>query len=435
MQLEEDHLGPHLNGKHVRPESLMMSYGYNPEWSEMAVKAPIYQTSTFVFKSAEEGKAFFELAYGLREKNSEEQLGLIYSRLNNPDLEILENRLRFWDGAEEAAVFASGMAAISTTLLALLKPGDVILHSEPIYGGSDYYIKNILPKFGIQSIGFQACATGEEIAQQLEASGVADKLAMIYLETPANPTNHLVDIEECVALARKHSTADKKVVVAVDNTFLGPVFSHPLKHGADLVLYSATKYIGGHSDLIAGACAGSAALMKQVKGMRTFAGSMASPWTGWMLMRSLETLKIRMEAQARGAEVVAHYLKQHPKVEKIYYLGDLQDNPRQQAIYQKQCTAAGSMISFDIRGGEKEAFRFLNSLRLIKLAVSLGGTESLAEHPASMTHSDISPADRAKMGIGEGMVRISVGVEHPEDIISDMEQAFAKVEVAVEAEV
>lgn len=435
MQLEEDHLGPHLNGKHVRPESLMMSYGYNPEWSEMAVKAPIYQTSTFVFKSAEEGKAFFELAYGLREKNAEEQLGLIYSRLNNPDLEILENRLRFWDGAEEAAVFASGMAAISTTLLALLKPGDVILHSEPIYGGSDYYIKNILPKFGIQSIGFQACATGEEIAQQLEASGVADKLAMIYLETPANPTNHLVDIEECVALARKHSTADKKVVVAVDNTFLGPVFSHPLKYGADLVLYSATKYIGGHSDLIAGACAGSAALMKQVKGMRTFAGSMASPWTGWMLMRSLETLKIRMEAQARGAEVVAHYLKQHPKVEKIYYLGDLQDNPRQQAIYQKQCTAAGSMISFDIRGGEKEAFKFLNSLRLIKLAVSLGGTESLAEHPASMTHSDISPADRAKMGIGEGMVRISVGVEHPEDIISDMEQAFAKVEIAVEAKV
>ncbi|OKL40735.1 cystathionine gamma-synthase family protein [Pontibacter flavimaris] len=435
MQLEEDHLGPHLNGKHVRPESLMMSYGYNPEWSEMAVKAPIYQTSTFVFKSAEEGKAFFELAYGLREKNAEEQLGLIYSRLNNPDLEILENRLRFWDGAEEAAVFASGMAAISTTLLALLKPGDVILHSEPIYGGSDYYIKNILPKFGIQSIGFQACATLEEIAQQLEESGVAGKLAMVFLETPANPTNHLVDIEECVALARKHSTADKKVVVAVDNTFLGPVFSHPLKHGADLVLYSATKYIGGHSDLIAGACAGSSALLKQVKGMRTFTGSMASPWTGWMLMRSLETLKIRMEAQARGAEVVANYLKQHPKVEKIYYLGDLQDNPRQQAIYQKQCTAAGSMISFDIKGGEKEAFRFLNSLKLIKLAVSLGGTESLAEHPASMTHSDISPTDRAKMGIGEGMVRISVGVEHPEDIISDVEQALAKVEIAVEAKV
>lgn len=435
MQLEEDHLGPHLNGKHLRPESLMMSYGYNPEWSEMAVKAPIYQTSTFVFKNAEEGKAFFELAYGLREKKDEEQLGLIYSRLNNPDLEILENRLRFWDGAEEAAVFASGMAAISTTLLALLKPSDVILHSEPIYGGSDYYIKNILPKFGIQSIGFQACATTEEVAQLVEASGVADKLAMIFIETPANPTNHLVDIEECVALARKHSTEEKKVVVAVDNTFLGPVFSHPLKHGADLVLYSATKYIGGHSDLIAGACAGSAALLKQVKGMRTFAGSMASPWTGWMLMRSLETLKIRMEAQARGAETVAAYLKQHPKVEKIYYLGDLQDNPRQQAIYNKQCTAAGSMIAFDLKGGEEEAFKFLNSLRLIKLAVSLGGTESLAEHPASMTHSDICLADRAKMGIGEGMVRISVGVEHPEDIISDIEQALAKVAIAAEVEV
>ena len=435
MQLEEDHRGPHLNGKHLRPESLMMSYGYNPEWSEMAVKAPIYQTSTFVFKNAEEGKAFFELAYGLREKHAEEQLGLIYSRLNNPDLEILENRLRFWDGADDAAVFASGMAAISTTLLALLKPGDLILHSEPIYGGSDYYIKNILPKFGVQSMGFRANTPMEEVAQMLEESGMADKLAMVYIETPANPTNHLVDIEACAALAKKHSTADKKVVVAVDNTFLGPVFSHPLKHGADLVLYSATKYIGGHSDLIAGACAGPADLMKQVKGMRTFMGSMASPWTGWMLMRSLETLKIRMECQARGAEVVAAYLKEHPKVGKIYYLGYLQDNSQQQAIYDKQCTAAGSMISFDIKGGEKEAFAFLNNLKLIKLAVSLGGTESLAEHPASMTHSDICLADRAVMGIGEGMIRISVGVEHPEDIISDIAQALEKVAIPVEAEV
>ncbi|QHL85983.1 cystathionine gamma-synthase family protein [Nibribacter ruber] len=427
MQLEEDHQGPHLNGQHLRPESLMMSYGYNPEWSEMAVKAPIYQTSTFVFKNAEEGKAFFELAYGLREKGAEEQMGLIYSRLNNPDLEILENRLRFWDGAEDAAVFASGMAAISTMLLALLKPGDVVLHSEPIYGGSDYYIKNILPKFGIKSLGFQANMTASEVETLLEESGLAGNLAMIYLETPANPTNHLVDIEACAQLAQKHSTADKKVLVAVDNTFLGPLFSHPLKHGADLLIYSATKYIGGHSDLIAGACLGSMELMKAVKGMRTFMGSMASPWTGWMLMRSLETLKIRMECQARGAEEVANYLKNHPKVERIYYLGDLQDNPAQQAIYEKQCLSAGSMISFDIRGGEKEAFTFLNHLRLIKLAVSLGGTESLAEHPASMTHSDISLADRAHMGIGENMVRISVGVEHPQDIINDMEQAFAKV--------
>ncbi len=427
MQLEEDHQGPHLNGKHLRPESLMMSYGYNPEWSEMAVKAPIYQTSTFVFKNAEEGKAFFELAYGLRDKGAEEQMGLIYSRLNNPDLEILENRLRFWDGAEDAAVFASGMAAISTMLLALLKPGDVVLHSEPIYGGSDYYIKNILPKFGIQSIGFRANMPAEEVEKLLDESGVKDKLAMVYIETPANPTNHLVDIEACAALAKKHSTDDKEVLVAVDNTFLGPLFSHPLKHGADLLVYSATKYIGGHSDLIAGACIGSAALMKQVKAMRTFMGSMASPWTGWMLMRSLETLKIRMEAQARGAESVAEYLKNHPKVDRIYYLGNLEDNPQQQAIYKKQCLSAGSMISFDIKGGEKEAFKFLNSLRLIKLAVSLGGTESLAEHPASMTHSDISPADRAVMGIGEGMVRISVGVEHPQDIINDIEQALAAV--------
>lgn len=418
-----EYLGEHK----CRPESLMMSYGYKPELSQGAIKSPIFQTSTFVFEKAEDGKAFFELAYGLREKGEKEEMGLIYSRLNNPDLEILENRLCLWDGAEEAAVFASGMAATSTTLLAMLNPGDVILHSEPIYGGSDYYIKNILKKFGITAVGFKANATAEEVDKLIQEKNIGEKLAMIFIETPANPTNHLVDIQACAELAKKYSTPDKKVLLTVDNTFLGPVFQHPLKHGADLIIYSATKFIGGHSDLIAGACLGSAALIKQVKGMRTFSGSMASPWTGWMLMRSLETLKIRMERSAKNAKVVAEWLVNHPKVEKIHYLGMLEDKPQQKAIFEKQCVAAGSMIAFDIKGGEAEAFKFLNNLKLMKLAVSLGGTESLAEHPASMTHSDITPADRAVMGIGENMVRLSIGVEHPDDIIADMEQAFAAV--------
>ncbi|HSI91356.1 MAG TPA: cystathionine gamma-synthase family protein [Adhaeribacter sp.] len=427
MISEDNKYTPYLGEHKCRPESLMMSYGYQPELSQGAIKSPIFQTSTFVFDSAEHGKAFFELAYGLREKGEKEEMGLIYSRLNNPNLEILENRLCLWDEAEEAAIFESGMAATSTTLLAMLKPGDVILHSEPIYGGSDYYIKNILKKFGITAVGFRANQPIAEVEKIIEEAGIGDKLAMIFIETPANPTNHLVDIQACSDLAAKYSTADKKVLVTVDNTFLGPVFQHPLKHGADLIIYSATKFIGGHSDVVAGACLGSAALVKEVKAMRTFVGSMAGPWTGWMLMRSLETLKIRMERMAKNAKVVAEWLVKHPKVEKIHYLGMLEEKPQQKAIFEKQCLAAGSMISFDIKGGEAEAFKFLNNLKLIKLAVSLGGTESLAEHPASMTHSDIMPADRAVMGIGENMVRLSIGVEHPEDLIADMEQAFAAV--------
>ncbi|AYA37324.1 cystathionine gamma-synthase family protein [Hymenobacter oligotrophus] len=411
-----------LNGRPLKPESLMMSYGFRPEWSEGAIKCPIFQTSTFVFKNAEEGKAFFELAYGLRQPAPEEEMGLIYSRLNNPSLEILEDRLTLWDGAEDAASFASGMAAISTSLLALLKPGDVVLHSEPVYGGTDFFLKNVLPRFGITAEGFSPTLPAE--ALQARAAALGDKLAVLYVETPANPTNHLVDLDACVAAAKLAGTAERPCRVVVDNTFLGPVFQHPLRHGADLVLYSATKFLGGHSDLIAGAALGSKALMKEVRAMRTFMGSMCDPNTGWMLMRSLETLKLRMERAAQSARVVADWLRQHPQVTRTYYLGHLEHDAAQQDIYQRQCLSPGSMISFDIAGGEAEAFRFLNRLQLIKLAVSLGGTESLAEHPATMTHSDITPELQREMGITESMVRLSIGVEDPADLIADLAQAF-----------
>lgn len=413
-----------IAGSPLRPESLMSSYGYDPQLSEGALKCPIFQTSTFVFKSAEEGKAFFELAYSLREPRQNESLGLIYSRLNNPDLEILEDRLTLWDGAEAAAVFESGMAAISTALFALLAPGEVILHSEPLYGGTDYFLKHVFSKFGIRCVGFPAGASPEEIEALLAASGAAGALRMIYVETPANPTNALVDISACAALAKRHGKPERPVLLAVDNTFLGPLWQHPLEHGADLVLYSATKYIGGHSDVIAGVCLGNEALMREVLAMRTFLGTMAGPWTGWLLMRSLETLKLRMTAQMKNARYVADFLGDHPKVDRVYYLGQLAEDDPQHAVYKKQCVAPGGMVSFDVRGGEAEAFRVLNALRLFKLAVSLGGTESLAEHPASMTHADIPPEERARMGIGENMIRLSIGVEHPEDLIADLRQAL-----------
>jgi len=408
------------------PESLMMSHGYKPELSEGALKCPIFQTSTFVFKTAEEGKAFFEIAYGLRDKGPLEELGLIYSRVNNPDLEILEGRLCLWDEAEECAVFESGMSAISTIMLEFLRPGDVLLFGCPVYGGTDHFIRHVLPKFGIQVIGFPAGKPKEVIEDILEKSGKADKLAMIYMETPANPTNALIDIQGCKDIALNYSTVGRNIPVVVDNTYMGPLWSHPLKHGADLVVYSATKYIGGHSDLIAGACLGSKELMTRVRTLRTFLGNMAGPWTAWLLMRSLETLKVRMEAQANGASIVANYLVQHPKVEKVYYLGFLtpENDKWQFEIHRKQNTSSGAMIAFDIKGGEKEAFEFLNRLKLFKLAVSLGSTESLAQHPDTMTHSDMSREDKESIGITGKLIRLSIGIENPNDLIYSIEKAL-----------
>jgi methionine-gamma-lyase len=415
------------NERRFRPESLMMSYGYKPELSEGAIKSPIFQTSTFVFKSAEEGKAFFEVAYGLRQKEKDEEQGLIYSRINNPDLEILENRLSLWDNAEDCAVFESGMSAITTTLLEFLTPGDLLFHSVPLYGGTDHFIHHFLPKIGVHTASFKPGIEMKEMEARLEQSGLASKLAMIYIETPANPTNALIDIEACHRIAQKYSTAGKKVVVAVDNTYLGPLWQHPLQHGADFSLYSATKYIGGHSDVIAGACCGSKENIARIKTLRTFLGNMAGPWTGWLLLRSLETLKVRMEEQAKNAEIIAHYLNTHPKVEKVYYLGLIPKNTPAYHIYRKQCLSPGAMLSFDIQGGEAQAFRFLNSLQLIKLAVSLGSTESLAEHPATMTHAGVDPAHKIEMSITPQLIRLSVGVENSEDLIWDIEQALKRV--------
>lgn len=410
----------------MKPESLMMSYGYKPSLSEGAIKCPIFQTSTFVFSNAMEGKRFFEIAYGLREKDEDEELGLIYSRLNNPDLEILENRLCLWDEAEQCAVFESGMSAISTVMMEFMAPGDLLLYSKPVYGGTDHFINHFLKKMHINSVGFLAGESKEEIIKKIEESGHADKLAMIHIESPANPTNAVIDIEMCAEIKNHFSTEDEQVLLSVDNTYMGPLWQHPLKHGADLVLYSATKYIGGHSDVIAGACLGSNELMTRVKGLRTFLGNMAGPWTGWLLMRSLETLKVRMDQQATNAQYIAEYLNAHPMVEQVYYLGNIAKlgTKEEKEVLERQYTSYGAMIAFDIKGGEKEAFIFLDNLKLIKLAVSLGGTESLAEHPQTMTHADVDPADKKAMNITEKLIRLSIGVENYDDLISDLQSSF-----------
>lgn len=411
----------------MNPESLMMTHGYKPELSEGAIKPPVFQTSTFVFKTAEAGKAFFEVAYGLREKADQEELGLIYSRINNPNLEILEDRLSLWDKAEQCAVFESGMSAISTVMLEFLKPGDLLLYSRPTYGGTDHFINHFLKEIGVEAIGFRPDHSEADIAKLIEESGKADNLSLIYIETPANPTNELIDIAMCRRLADRFSSDAKKVYLATDNTYMGPLWCSPLEHGADFVIYSATKYLGGHSDLIAGAVLGSNEVMQRIKVLRTFLGNMASPHTCWLLLRSLETLKVRMEQQARTAERVAYYLLKHPKILKVHYLGCLPEESETYALYKRQYKSPGAMIAFEVKGKEADAFKFLNSLKLVKLAVSLGSTESLGQHPATMTHVGLDPEMKEFMGINERLVRLSVGLEHEEDLIADIENALSLV--------
>ena len=407
----------------LSPESLMMGFGYHPEWSEGALKSPIFQTSTFTFATAEEGKRYFELAYGLDEPEPGEDTGLIYSRLNNPDLEILEQRLTLWDGAEASLVFASGMAAITTTILTFIEPGSVVVHSAPVYGGTDHFLHHTLARLGIGRLEWDP---GTDI-DDLDAALAGRPVALVLVETPANPTNDLFSIAAARAFADRHSTEDRRVPVAVDNTFLGPLWQHPLEHGADLVLYSATKFIGGHSDLIAGAALGRAELIRQIAESRTILGTMATPLTGWLMMRSLETLALRMRRQVENAREVADFLAGHPRVRSVGYLGLIREDDPAIEIYRAQCQAPGSMISMWLDTDQAGAFRFLDSLQLIHLAVSLGSTESLIEHPATMTHAGVDPADREALGITDQLVRLSVGVEDPSDLIADLNAALEKI--------
>ena len=315
----------------------MMGYGYDPHLSERSLKPPLFLTSTFVFRSAEDGKAFFELAYGLRKQRPNEEPGLIYSRINNPDLEMLEDRLAIWDEAENSLVFASGMAAISTALWAYARPGTAILHSDPIYGGTDFLLKKILPQFGVYPVAFNAEGGVEAMQIAAETAQKLGSVAAIYIETPANPTNGIVDIAAARVVAERLAADGRRVPLIVDNTFLGPLYQTPLALGADIVVTSLTKYIGGHSDLIAGGCSGSAAMLQPIRGMRTILGTMCDPHTGWLLMRSLETLKIRMTASSQGAEQVANFLSAHPNVASVWYLGFLPKAHPDREVFERQC--------------------------------------------------------------------------------------------------
>ena len=410
-----------------KPESEMMGYAYDPHLSEGSAKVPLFQTSTFVFKNAEEGKAHFHIAYGLRKKGENESMSLAYSRINNPNLEIAEDRLKLWDKADGCALFQSGMAAITTTILELTRPNTLILHSSPLYGGTDHFIEHVLPKYNIKSMYFDSFNTLDSIIEEKEKKYPGMDVSLVYIESPANPTNSLVDIKKSKDLANHYTTTNNKTYVAIDNTFMGPVFSQPMNFGVDVVLYSATKYIGGHSDLVAGAACGTDEVIGRLKTMRVFMGNMASPFTCWLILRSLETLKIRMEKSAENANKIAEMLDKHPKVSKVHFLGLIDKESPEYNVYKQQYSSNGGMISFDIEGGEKEAFKFLDSLKLVKLAVSLGGTESLACHPFSMTHADVSLETKNMIGMKESLVRLSIGIEDSDDLINDIKSSLEKV--------
>ncbi|MEP7130746.1 MAG: cystathionine gamma-synthase family protein [Sphingomicrobium sp.] len=412
-------------GNHqLKAQTLMLGYGFDPELSEGSLKPPIFLTSTFVFENAAAGKRFFEGVTGKRPGGAE---GLIYSRFNGPNQEILEDRLAVWEDADDALAFSSGMSAIATLLLTFVQPGDVVVHSSPLYAATETFIAKILGRFGVSWLDFPAGATRAGIDEVVARAKEKGRVALIYLESPANPTNALVDVEAVAAARDAAFPAEQRPPIAIDNTFLGPLWARPLAQGADLSVYSLTKYVGGHSDLVAGGVVGEKGLINQIRTIRNTIGTICDPNTAWMLLRSLETLEMRMERASQNAAKVCDFLRHHPKVEKIGYLGFLEQGSSQADIFRRHCTGAGSTFSLYLKGGEKEAFAFLDALQIANLAVSLGGTETLASAPAAMTHLSVPEERKKALDITPNLVRISIGVEDADDLIADFANALNAV--------
>lgn len=413
-----------VGNRKLSPQTLMLGYGFDPELSEGSLKPPIFLTSTFVFENAAAGKHFFEGVTGKRPGGAE---GLIYSRFNGPNQEILEDRLAVWEDGDDALAFSSGMAAIATLLLTFVRPGDCVVHSGPLYAATETLIAKILGQFGVSWVDFPSGASPEEIDAAIQKGKEKGRISLIYLESPANPTNMLVDVEAVARVRDSTFEPNDRPPIAIDNTFLGPLWCKPLAHGADLSVYSLTKYVGGHSDLVAGGIVGDMKLINQIRMLRNTIGTICDPNTAWMLLRSLETLELRMTRAGDNAAKVCDFLRTHPKVEKIGYLGFLEEGSRQADIFNRNCLGAGSTFSLYLKGGEKEAFAFLDALQIANLAVSLGGTETLASAPAAMTHLSVPDERKKQLDITPNLVRISIGVEDADDLIADFANALQAV--------
>ncbi|MEO8811488.1 MAG: cystathionine gamma-synthase family protein [Caulobacteraceae bacterium] len=414
-----------LGDHRLEPETLMLGFGFDPGLSEGAVKTPIFLTSTFAYKTCEEGKLLFDYMSGRSASPEGADAGLIYTRFNNPNLQIVEERLAVLERADAAAVFSSGMAAIFTALLALCEPGQSVLRSRPLYGGAETLFDNLLTRLGVRGATFIDGVDPAAVRTAAEAALALGPLAAIYVETPANPTNAVVDLRLMATLAGEIAARQGfRPTIIVDNTLLGPLYQSPLDHGADLSVYSLTKYVGGHSDLIAGSVAGAAAPMKKIRSLRNLIGNQLDVHSCWMLTRSLETLRLRMDKAFSNAAEVAAWLGAHRAVERVAYLGAVTHGTAEAEVIARQCGAMGATFSFVVKGGREAAFKVLDRLQIFKLAVSLGGTESLACHPGSTTHSGVSANEQGALGMSDGMIRLSIGVEAPKDLIADLDGAL-----------
>jgi methionine-gamma-lyase len=421
MKTKHDFRREAVGGRLLEPETLMLGYGFDPTLSEGAVKTPIFLTSTFAYATCEEGKLLFDYMAGRRSTPKGQSAGLIYTRFNNPNLQIVEERLAVLERAEGCAVFSSGMAAILTSLLATTEPGQSVLTSRPLYGGTETLFDSLLARLGVRRASFFDGVDPGAVRKAAAEARAIGPVGAIYVETPANPTNSVVDLKLMAEVAAEIAAEQgAKPTVIVDNTLLGPLYQEPLRHGADLVVYSLTKYVGGHSDLIAGSVAGKSDPMRRVRSLRNLIGNQLDVHSCWMLTRSLETLRLRMDKAFENAAEVASWLRSQPQVESVDYLGFAPAGSPTAKVIERQCGAHGATFSFTVRGGQAAAFKVLDSLKVTKLAVSLGGTESLACHPASTTHSGVSANERAVLGIGEGLIRISIGLESAADLIADL---------------
>jgi methionine-gamma-lyase len=336
MRYHKDRIGNHM----LHPETLMLGYGYDPTLSEGAVKPPVFLTSTFVFETAEEGRDFFDYTAGRRKPPAGDEGGLVYSRFNHPNSEIVEDRLAIFEGAEAGIIFSSGMSAIATTLLSYVRPGDVVLHSQPLYGGTETLLARTLHPFGVLSEGFADGIDAATVRAAAEAALAKGRISVILVETPSNPMNSLVDLAQLHAIADDIAArqAALRPIIVCDNTLLGPIFQKPLQHGVDIVVYSLTKYVGGHSDLVAGAVLGAHTLLQPIRQLRGAIGTQLDPHSAWMLSRSLETLSLRMSAACRSAEIVTRFLVGHPNVACVHYPALFAESDPACALFRRQCT-------------------------------------------------------------------------------------------------
>jgi cystathionine beta-lyase/cystathionine gamma-synthase len=396
----------------------VLTRGFDPRLSVGSARPAVFRSSTYVFSSPEAAERAFDIALGKARPVDGESVDLIYSRLSHPNAEILEDQIVPLEaGAESAAVFNSGMAAISTVFLAFCPPGSSFVYNAPLYGGTQHLIHQLLEPLGMRGIPVMAGDTAGLRRAIAEARG----LKLVFVETPANPTLRMTDVADAARAARAHPD---RPLTAVDNTFLGPTFQHPLDLGADLAVYSATKYLSGFSDMLGGVVLGKdRELVTQLRGLRAILGNILQPDECWLLDGRLPTVGLRMNRQSKNAQRIAEALAKHPRIERLHY-PTLFSDPEQVRIRDAQCSYPGGVFSFEIRGGKKAAFDFLRKLHIAKDAVSLGGVESLACHPATTTHSEMSDEEKSRYGVSDALVRISVGVEDWRDLLAEFQAAL-----------